>query len=78
MVIKKKLSSVSGSSMVEAAMVIPIIFIIIAIIISMTIRTNSNVGDSCAEYESEASEWHSKDPQATETTLRLRWVKGIS
>lgn len=73
---KRILSNSHGSAMVEAAVVLPVLFMIIALIISMTVRTSINVGDSCASCEAETAEWMESDPMVTETTLRIRWLKG--
>lgn len=64
-----------GSTMVEAAIVLPVLFLIIALIISVSVRTYCRVGDRGAECEEETSDWISSDPMPEERILRLRWMR---
>jgi len=69
-----KLCNKSGSAMVEAAIVLPVLFLIIAMLISKTVQINMDVGDGCASYESETASVMAADPNMTEAALRIRWL----
>ena len=68
------LTSTSGSTTVEAAIVLPVLFLIVALFISVSVRATQNVGDFCAALESETETRMNADPMLAESALRLRWL----
>ena len=60
--------------MVEAAIVLPLLFLIVALIIGLTVRTEENVGNIGCEFEEETAAWFDSDPMITEGIMRIRWV----
>ena len=75
MVLKPK--STSGSTTVEAAIVLPVLFLIVALFISVAVRINENVGSVCAGLETETESRMNNDPMLTESSLRIRWLDSL-
>ena len=64
----------SGSAIVEAVVVFPVIVLILLGIINITLTKYEDVGASCARHKDEASEWFTKAAVHAEDVLRTRWL----
>jgi len=71
-------SSAKGSSIVEAAVIIPVLFIITALIINVITGTVDNVGNRCIELESDADDMYEQEALCPEGIFRMRFSGGLT
>ena len=63
-----------GSAMVEAAVVYPIVILVLVLVLGKSVKNTEYVNDTAVIHETQVSEFLQNDQMTTEDYMRGRWL----